>query len=254
MSKSITPDRDVWIVGASRGLGHEIAREYAHAGRSVVGFARSVMADAPPFAHVVALDVSDDVAVDAAVDRIIREHGTPALVVYLASQLYQGSILTRRDADLVREVDINYLGFVRMARALARHKDAAHGIRLVATASTLGYVGTPSLDNFSAAKSALISFARSARYELGLRGIEIAIVSPPHMDNGADLVGPQRYPMSWAAPRFAREAAGRRSEYLLGSSNRSMQAMVRFAPGLARSIMQGIGADALTRGASSTHA
>lgn len=254
MKKTIAPDRDVWIIGASRGLGHEIARQYANAGRSVVGFARSVIADAPPFRHVVVLDASDDLAVDAAVDRTIRERGTPALVVYLASQLYQGSILTRVDADLVREVDVNYLGFVRVARALARHKDAAHATRLVATASTLGYIGTPSLDNFSAAKAALLSFARSARYELGARGIEIAIVSPPHMDNGADLIGPQRYPVSWAAPRFAREAAGRRSEYLLGSSNRSMHAMTRYVPGLARSIMQGIGADALERGASSTHA
>lgn len=254
MNKSITPDRDVWIIGASRGLGHEIARQYANAGRSVVGFARSVITDVAPFRHVAALDVSDDVAVDATIDRTIRERGTPALVVYLASQLYQGSILTRGDDDLVREVDVTYLGFVRVARALARHKDAAHATRLVATASTLGYIGTPSLDNFSAAKAALISFARSARYELGARGIEIAIVSPPHMENGADLIGPQRYPMSWAAPRFAQEAAGRRSEYLLGASNRSMQAMTRYVPGLARSIMQGIGADALERGASSTRA
>ncbi|WP_278103465.1 SDR family NAD(P)-dependent oxidoreductase [Microbacterium proteolyticum] len=254
MSESIPPARDVWIIGASRGLGLEIARRYADVGRSVVGFARSEIADAAPFRHVAALDVGDDVAVDATVDRTIRERGTPALVVYLASQLYQGSILTRAEGDLVREVDITYLGFVRVARALARHKDADKPVRLVATASTLGYIGTPSLDNFSAAKAALLSFARSARHELGTRGIEIAIVSPPHMENGADLVGPQRYPMSWAAPRFAREAAGHRSEYLLGASNRSMQAMARYAPGLARSIMQGIGADALERGASTVHA
>lgn len=254
MIENIPPTRDVWIIGASRGLGHEIAHQYANTGRPVVGFARSVIADVAPFRHVVALDVSDDVAVDAAVDLTIHERGTPALVVYLASQLYQGSILTRADDDLVREVDTTYLGFVRVARALARHKDADRATRLVATASTLGYIGTPSLDNFSAAKAALISFARSARYELGARGVEIAIVSPPHMDNGADLIGPRRYPMSWAAPRFAREAAGRRSEYLLGASNRSMQAMVRYAPALARSIMQGIGADALARGASSIRA
>lgn len=254
MSKITAPDRDVWIIGASRGLGHEIARQYANAGRSVVGFARSELADAAPFRHVASLDVSDDDAVDATIDRTIRERDTPALVVYLASQLYQGSILTRVDADLVREVDVNYLGFVRVARALARHKDPAHATRLVATASTLGYIGTPSLDNFSAAKAALLSFSRSARHELGARGIDVAIVSPPHMENGADLIGPQRYPMSWVAPRFAREAAGRRSEFLLGASNRSMQAMVRYLPGLARSVMQGIGADALERGASSTHA
>ena len=47
------------------------------------------------------------------------------------------------------------------------------GVRLVATGSTLGYVGCPSLDNYSACKAALISFARSARRELAAHGITL---------------------------------------------------------------------------------
>jgi len=34
MIENIPPTRDVWIIGASRGLGHEIAHQYANAGRS----------------------------------------------------------------------------------------------------------------------------------------------------------------------------------------------------------------------------
>lgn len=243
---------EVWIIGASKGLGREVAAEYARAGRPVVGLARSVPSDVSPFADFRSVDVTSSASVDAVVSALMAERGTPALVIYCASQLYQGSIVTRAEAQLTSELDVNYLGFVRVARALARSKPDSAPLRLVATASTLGYVGTPSLDNYSAAKAALISFARSARLELGERGIDVAIVSPPHMDNGADLEGPKRYAMSWAAPRFAREAAGRRHEYLLGASNRSIQGMTRWAPGLAQSIMRSIGADALARGAATT--
>lgn len=243
---------EVWIVGASKGLGRDIAAQYALAGRAVVGLARSLPAEGSTFADFRSIDVTSAASVEAVTSTLVAERGTPALVIYCASQLYQGSVITREDSQLEGELEVNYLGFVRVARALAEAKDPSTPVRLVATASTLGYVGVPSLDNYSAAKAALISFARSARHELGERGIDIAIVSPPHMDNGADLEGPKRYPMSWAAPRFAREAAGRRHEYLLGSSNRSIRGMTRWAPGLAHSIMRSIGADALARGADTT--
>lgn len=245
---------DVWIIGASKGLGLAIAEEFARDGRPVIGLARSTPAEQGPFAAFRPVDVTSGESVERTVRTLLAERGAPALIVYCASQLYQGSIATRDDAELDRELEVNYLGFVRVARALAVFKDPAARVRLVATGSTLGYVGTPSLDNYSAAKAALISFARSSRHELGALGIDVAIVSPPHMDNGADLVGPKRYAMSWAAPRFASAAAGERDEYLLGASNRSIQQMTHWAPGLAQSIMRGIGADALARGASTVRA
>jgi short-subunit dehydrogenase len=124
-------------------------------------------------------------------------------------------------------------------------------VRLVATASTLGYVGCPSLDTYSASKAALISFARSARRELAGHGVSVQILSPPHMiDGGADLVGPQPFTNAWAAPRFARAAERGSRERLLGLSNRLMLWMSRLARPLAQAIMDGIGADALRRGAS----
>jgi short-subunit dehydrogenase len=120
----------------------------------------------------------------------------------------------------------------------------------VATGSTLGYVGCPSLDTYSASKAALISFARSARKELGQHGVAIQILSPPHMDNGgADLRGPQPFSLAWSAERFVEACEGGVQERVLGASNRLVVRLSRAMPELAQWIMDGIGADALRRGA-----
>jgi NAD(P)-dependent dehydrogenase (short-subunit alcohol dehydrogenase family) len=241
---------EVWIIGASKGLGLAMAEVFRRRGRSVVGFARRPPADRTLFADFVPLDAADADAFEATLYRMFATRPAPELIIYCAAAVYQGSLVTQPDRSLRAEVEANYLGFVRLCQAVAMLKPAGARVRLVATGSTLGYVGCPSLDNYSACKAALISFARSARRELAGHGVTIQILSPPHMDNGgADLVGPQPFTVAWSAERFVRAAEGGVREPLLGASNRLMLVIARIAPELAQSIMDGIGADALKRGA-----
>jgi short-subunit dehydrogenase len=242
---------EVWVVGASRGLGWALAREFHGRGRTVVGFARSPPTDPGPFETFELLDVTDARSVESMVRALYRANRRPGLILFLAAQVYQGSLADEPETGLSRALDVNYLGFVRLCRAVAAHKPAGCVTRLVATGSTLGYVGCPSLDTYSASKAALISFARSARNELSTKGVEVLILSPPHMQNaaanGVDLRGPYPYSLSWSARRFADAAQAGRREHVLGAGNRLMVAMSRFTPRLAHAIMHGIGADALKR-------
>jgi NAD(P)-dependent dehydrogenase (short-subunit alcohol dehydrogenase family) len=241
---------EVWIVGASRGLGLEVARVFAARGRPVVGLARGLPADVSPFTDFLRVDATDRDAFDAGLARLFGERGAPELILYTAARVYQGPLVEQPEAALRSEIEANYLGFVRLCQATVALKPPQARVRLVATGSTLGYVGCPSLDTYSASKAALISFARSARRELADHGVTIQILSPPHMDNGgADLVGPQSFTLAWSARRFAAAAEGGVKEHLLGASNRLMLLMSRLAPTLAQRIMDAIGADALRRGA-----
>lgn len=246
---------EVWIIGASKGLGLAMAQVFRRRGRSVVGFARRPPADTTTFSRFARLDAADPDAFEATLYRMFAEGPAPELIIYCAAAVYQGPLVDQPEAALRAEVEANYLGFVRLCRAVATLKPAEARIRLVATGSTLGYVGCPSLDNYSACKAALISFARSARRELAAHGVTIQILSPPHMDNdSADLRGPQPFTLAWSAERFVRAAEGRMREHLLGASNRLVLVIARIAPGFAQWIMDGIGADALKRGASRTPA
>ena len=242
--------REVWIIGASQGLGLSVAEQYAGQGHRVVGMSRSMQPVDGLFDAWLQVDVTDAAAFDATIERLYAGGRTPGVIIYMAAMLYQGPLTEEPDALLRREIDTNYLGFVRLCQAVARHKPADQPVRLVATASTLGYVGCPSLDSFSASKAALISFARSARSELSMRQIAIQIVSPPHMiEGGADLIGPKPFSRRWAAPRFARSVDRGSSERLLGFSNRVMVGLSRLARARAQDIMNAIGTNALRRGA-----
>jgi 3-oxoacyl-[acyl-carrier protein] reductase len=241
---------EVWIVGASRGLGLSVAEQYAGRAQRVVGMGRKPQPVEGVFDRWLQVDVTDADAFNAAIEGLYREGRAPAVIIYMAAMLYQGPLADQPEALLWQEVDTNYLGFVRLCQAVARHKPAEQPVRLVATASTLGYVGCPSLDTYSASKAALISFARSARSELAAHRIAIQVVSPPHMkDGGADLIGPKPFSRRWAAPRFARAVDRGEPERLLGFSNRMMVGMSRIAQGRAQAIMNAIGNNALSRGA-----
>lgn len=246
---------EVWIIGASKGLGLEMARVFARRGRQVVGMARHLPADATAFAAFHTADLTDPDGFESLVRNLYAEGAAPDLIIHCAARIYQGPFLDQPDAALRGEMDANYLSFVRLCQSVATHKPAGQPVRLVATGSTLAYVGCPSLDNYSASKAALLSFARSARRELAGHGISIQMVSPPHMDNGgADLRGPYPHTLAWSAERFVRAAEGGVKERLLGASNRLVLLIARLSPGLAQWMMDGIGVDALKRGASRTPA
>jgi len=242
--------REVWIIGASQGLGLSVAEQYAGQGHRVVGMSRRAEPVEDLFDAWLQVDVTEAAAFEAAIGTLYAHGRTPAVIIYMAAMLYQGPLIDEPDGLLRREIDTNYLGFVRLCQAVARHKPADQSVRLVATASTLGYVGCPSLDSYSASKAALISFARSARCELSMRRIAIQLVSPPHMiEGGADLIGPQPFSKRWVAPRFARSVDRGTPERLLGFSNRALVGMSRLARSGAQEIMNAIGINALHRGA-----
>lgn len=244
---------EVWIIGSSKGLGLAMAQIFRRKGRNVVGFARRPPADRSAFADFVPLDAADPDDFEATLYRLFASRPAPELIIYCAAAVYQGPLVAQPDRSLRAEVEANYLGFVRLCQAVAMLKPAEARIRLVATGSTLGYVGCPSLDNYSACKAALISFARSARRELAGHGVTIQILSPPHMDNGgADLKGPQPFTVDWSAERFVRAAEGGVREHLLGASNRFLLLLARIRPEWAQGIMDTIGTDALRRGATRT--
>lgn len=242
--------KEVWIIGASQGLGLSLAGHYAAQACRVVGMSRKARPVDGVFDAWMQVDVTEAAAFDAAIAALYAQGRSPGAIIYMASTLYQGPLTDQPETVLRREIDTNYLGFVRLCQTIARHKPATQSTRLVATASTLGYVGCPSLDSYSASKAALISFARSARAELALHGISIQVVSPPHMtEGGADLIGPQPFSRQWAVPRFARAVDRGALERLLGFSNRLMVGLSRLSRPRAQAIMNAIGTNALQRGA-----
>jgi NAD(P)-dependent dehydrogenase (short-subunit alcohol dehydrogenase family) len=172
----------VLITGANRGLGLEFARQYAAAGWTVIGTARSLgQADdlAALDVEVLELDVTDRDSIAAlaaalegrAVDMLINNAGIFPRV----------SEIERVDADdYTQTLMVNTLGPVIVTQALMPNLRKGELKRIVNITSQLGSIGMNSggFYGYRESKSALNMFTKTLATELGPDGFICLAIHP----------------------------------------------------------------------------
>ena len=116
-------------------------------------------------------DVTDQVSVDAAFDRVEERYGPVEILVANAGVTRDTVLLRMSEEDFSHVVDTNLR---RAARGMLR---ARRG-RIVLIGSVVGLLGSPGQANYAATKAGLIGMARSLARELGSRGITVNVVAP----------------------------------------------------------------------------
>lgn len=168
-----------WLVGASEGLGRELARKLSVEGAHLVLSARnaerleSLVAELPN-ARAVPLDVTDT----DAVRRAAADVGAIDGVIYNAGA-YDPMRATEWDSDAaLAMLDVNFTGAMRvlgevMPQLVGRGRGA---VTLIG--SLAGYRGLPAAVGYGASKAALISLAETMRFDLKGTGVVVRIVNP----------------------------------------------------------------------------
>lgn len=175
----------VIVTGASRGIGREIAAQFAAAGAQVACVATTIegaqkTADAIG-GKAFACDVSDSTSVDAMVDAVVEQMGTPAVLVNNAGITRDTLMLRMKDDDWDRVIDVNLKGAFLTSRAVARPMMKARYGRIVNITSVVGLGGAPGQTNYAAAKAGMIGLTKSVAKELGSRGITCNAVAPGYI-------------------------------------------------------------------------
>lgn len=184
VNRAMNTARTAWITGASSGIGAELARLLAADGWQVAVSARSterlaeLAAEFPGRIHAYALDVTDEAACRACVERLCAELGTPDLAVLNAGD-YRPMKASEFDVTLFRQlVEVNYLGVVQCLGALLPRLLAEARGEVMINASVAGYRGLPLAAPYGATKAALINMAESLRTELRDSGVAIRVINP----------------------------------------------------------------------------
>lgn len=169
-----------WLVGASEGLGRAVAETLSRRGVDLVLSARSAgrlqeLAETlPGRATTLAMDVSDQTSVEAAVAEIGQIDG----VVYLAG-LYWPMKATEWDTEkAVAMMDVNFTGAVRVLGALLPQLLARGAGHIVLTGSLSAYRGLPGAIGYSASKAAMASLADTLDLDLQGTGLEVQVIHP----------------------------------------------------------------------------
>ncbi|MFE9750926.1 SDR family NAD(P)-dependent oxidoreductase [Saccharothrix saharensis] len=122
-------------------------------------------------------DVSDDVAVRAAVEQAAQELGGIDILVNNAGIGAQGTIEDNPDDEWRRVFDINVFGIVRTTRAALPHLRRSSHAAIVNTCSIAATAGLPDRVLYSATKGAVLSLTRATAADLVRDGIRVNCVN-----------------------------------------------------------------------------
>lgn len=176
--------KTVWLVGASTGIGRATASLLHGRGAHVIVSARSADAleqFAADHAGALALplDVKDRAAVRAAAQQIEQDGGLDGMVYCAGHHTPMDADAIDLD-DMVRHVDINYVGALTLLDAVLPQMLRAKGrlpfVSLVG--SVAGYGGLPTSLAYGPTKAALINLAQTLYLDLHDKGVGVSIINP----------------------------------------------------------------------------
>jgi NAD(P)-dependent dehydrogenase (short-subunit alcohol dehydrogenase family) len=182
------------VTGANRGLGHAYARELlAQGAAKVYAGVRDPATVTDPDLVPLRLDVTDPVQVRQAAE----EAGDVTLLFNNAGVLTSTSPL---DADAIdqaeHELQVNYFGPMRTARAFAPVLAENGGGALVNMLSVLSWIAFPNAGNYCASKAAAWSMTNSLRTQLRGQGTQVVGVHVGYVDTDmtAGVTDPKSHP------------------------------------------------------------
>ena len=179
------------ITGASRGIGAAIAHAYAGAGAAVVLASRKqagveAVADeivaAGGRALPVAAHTGDEAAVAALVEAAVAHFGgIDILVNNAATNPYFGPLLDAQPSQWTKTLEVNVVGYWRLAQACVPVMRRRGGGKIVNVASIAGLRPQTDMGLYSVSKAAVLMLTQVLAAELARDNIQVNALAPGYV-------------------------------------------------------------------------
>jgi len=180
------------ITGAGRGIGREIALEFARRGAAVaINFNRSE-AEAEALAEEIKsaggavvthkADVSDARQAQDLVKFTIESLGDLHILVNNAGITRDTLVMMMSEQDWDDVIRTNLKSTFNCAKAAVKHMMRKRYGRIINITSVAGQMGNPGQTNYSASKAGQIGFTKSLAREVAARGITVNGIAPGFID------------------------------------------------------------------------
>ena len=169
------------ITGVGPGTGAALSRRFARGGYRVAMLARDRERLTRLEAEVTGsrgyvCDVTDEAAINDTVTRVKDDLGSPDVVIHNAVGGAFGDFLEIEPDTLAYNFQVNTMGLLHLARAVAPDMIAAGKGVIIASGNTSALRGKPRFAGFAPTKAAQRILAESMARTLGPKGIHVAYI------------------------------------------------------------------------------
>ena len=176
------------VTGASRGIGQAIAQTIAAAGARVALASRKQESLDKVVAEIqgqggeaiaIAAHTGETAEVRALVAQVVeRWGGVDILVNNAATNPHFGPLLTADEGQWQKILDVNVIGYFRMAQAVAPEMQKRGKGKIINMASVAGVRPMPGMGVYSVSKAAVIMLTQTLAQELGPSNIQVNAIAP----------------------------------------------------------------------------
>jgi NAD(P)-dependent dehydrogenase (short-subunit alcohol dehydrogenase family) len=175
------PSRAVLITGCSSGIGAATARKLAHDGWTVYATARrpeSLTELERQGCKTLALDVTDEASMQAAVQAVVEAEGAVGVLVNNAGYSQSGAVESVPLDDARRQFETNVFGLLRMSQLVLPGMRAQRWGRIVNIGSMGGRLTFPGGGLYHATKYAVEAISDAMRFEVRGFGVDVVLIEP----------------------------------------------------------------------------
>jgi NAD(P)-dependent dehydrogenase (short-subunit alcohol dehydrogenase family) len=175
------PSTAVLITGCSSGIGRATAKHLAQRGHVVYASARrpdSIADLEADGCRLLALDVTDEDSMAAAVQAVETEYGAVGALINNAGYSQSGAIETVPLDEVRRQFETNVFGLARMCQLVLPKMRVQRAGRIVNISSIGGTLVFPGGGIYHATKYAVEALSDALRFEVKGFGIQVVIVEP----------------------------------------------------------------------------
>ncbi len=184
MSETAAAQKVWFVTGTSTGFGRGLVEQLLGDGAKVVATARKVDQIAefseryPDAALTVALDVTDQASVDAAVKAALDKFGRVDVLVNNAGYGLAGAIEEATEAEFMPVFETNVFGLLKVTRALLPQFRKQKSGKIVNLSSIGGLIGSPGWGFYNASKFAVNGLSEALAAEMAPLGVQVTVVEP----------------------------------------------------------------------------
>jgi short-subunit dehydrogenase len=201
--------KNVWITGASSGIGKALAIRFSTEGWHVAASARreNLLQDLNnnnSNIHSFPLDVKDESRAKKVFQDIIEKFQTIDICVFCTG-IHDPDAEKKLSTEKIREImETNFFGTLNCIMAVNSYFRERKNGHIAVVSSVAAYRGLPAASGYCASKSALTSLAESLYFDFKRYGVRISVISPGFIKT--PMTDKNKFPMPMIkSPEYAAE-------------------------------------------------